>query len=388
MARLGIILINLAHLPVNTARELAQWSGPHDAIMRANSSQLAELPFLSKTHLNTLLRLRDETGLRDELALMDSAGVISVDLFDAEYPALLKEIHQPPLVLYVQGNTALLNSFAISIIGSRMATTYGRLTAEHFACQLAQEGITIISGLARGIDAAAHTGALKTGNTIAVLGSGLSCIYPPEHAALAKKIAGTGALVSEFSMTTPPLPLHFPRRNRIVSGLSRGVLVIEAALRSGALITARLAMEQNRDVFALPGKVDSPTSKGTHALLKDGAIFVDSYEDILSEYHIQPLRKPQADSAASRPAKNLTAHQKTIYEHIVNADEIFMEEIIMRTGLTYQLVQETVLALQMQGVIREVKPSCFAAIPSAYYAGSRGPHRCTPAAHVYTPLEG
>ncbi len=202
---------------------------------------------------------------------------------------LLKEIANPPLVLYVKGKEEILKELLLAIVGSRLPSAYGRGMAYDYASQLSLLGIGVVSGLARGIDTAAHQAAVKNKGTVAVLGSGLLHIYPQENSPLAEEITRNGALVSEFPLKTSPLKDNFPRRNRIISGLCRGVLVIEAALRSGALITARLACEQNREVFALPGKADSDLSKGTHKLIKEGAKLVDSLEDILEELNLQQI---------------------------------------------------------------------------------------------------
>jgi DNA processing protein len=200
-----------------------------------------------------------------------------------EFPALLEQIPDPPQQLYVRGK--LPPSFMVAVVGSRRATPYGLHLARRFGRELAERGVTVVSGLARGVDGEAHRGALEAGGlTIAVLPAGLDAIYPPEHRELAEAIAYQGALVTEMPEGTAPLPGRFPVRNRIVSGLSRGVLVVEAAQRSGALITARLALEQGREVFALPGNIDNPLTEGTHALIGDGAKLVSRVGDILEEF--------------------------------------------------------------------------------------------------------
>ena len=224
---------------------------------------------------------------------------------DAGYPALLRAIPDPPRALYVRGGAGSLEEPAVAIVGSRHASLYGLECAERLACELALRGVTVVSGLARGIDAAAHRGALQGGGrTVAVLGSGLDQLDPPEHGPLAEEIVKTGWLVSEHPMGTRPLPHNFPRRNRLISGLSLGVVVVEAAARSGALITADCALEQGREVFAVPGPVTSVTSHGTHRLLKQGARLVTSVEDILEELRLIPLSAREAEpmAAAAKPA--------------------------------------------------------------------------------------
>ncbi len=216
-------------------------------------------------------------------------GIATLALGDAAYPPLLAAIADPPNPLYLRGDAAALRHPHVAIVGSRQATRAGRDTAVRFASALARAGFGVVSGLAYGIDAAAHDGALAAdGLTIAALGTGVDICYPARHRALAERIAARGALVSELPPGTPPQRLHFPRRNRIISGLCLGVLVVEASLRSGSLITARLALEQGREVFAVPGPVSSPLSRGCHALIRDGAVLVESADDVLAELSMAP----------------------------------------------------------------------------------------------------
>lgn len=212
-------------------------------------------------------------------------GIYAVTLEDEGYPALLREIHDPPPVLYYIGDLQVLNRTCLAVVGSRRHTAYGREIARKFAARLAECGLTIVSGLARGIDTWAHQGVLSTrGFTAAVLGCGLDTCYPPENKSLMKDIRRQGIVLSEFPPGTEPLPSNFPRRNRIISGLSLGTLVVEAAEKSGALITATFALEQGREVFAIPGSIANPCSRGCHALIKEGAKLVDSLESILEEF--------------------------------------------------------------------------------------------------------
>jgi DNA processing protein len=254
-----------------------------ESIFKSGQSKLKSIAGIGE-EISYRISHFDIKDLKRELGLCKKETIEIISIFDKGYPESLKNIPDAPVILYVKGqlNSPGLN---IAIIGSRKASKYGLSMAERLSMELASLGVTIISGMARGIDSAAHRGALKAGGrTVAVLGSGLLNIYPPENAELAKAIYKEGALVSEFPLKRAPLRENFPRRNRIVSGLSRGVAVIEAAQRSGALITADLALDQGRDVFALPGEVDSPTSYGTNYLIKQGAKLIDSAEDILEEY--------------------------------------------------------------------------------------------------------
>jgi len=227
----------------------------------------------------------------------------TLHLQDKDYPTNLKYIYQPPATIYLEGSIIPQDQIAIAIVGSRRATDYGLNNAERLGFELAARGIAVISGLARGVDSAAHRGALKAkGRTIAVLGSGLNRLYPPENKNLAREIARSGALISEFTPDTPPERQNFPRRNRIISGLSLGVVIVEAAKRSGALITAGFALEQGREVFALPGKIDSFTSGGTHDLIKQGAKLIESVEDIIEE--LEPLRNLTKELPGKVSVKN------------------------------------------------------------------------------------
>ncbi len=229
------------------------------------------------------LRVFDKDAfLQSEYQKLKEEKVKVITIQDEEYPRLLKEIPDPPIVLYVKGK--LSPNGCIAVVGSRRSSLYGMKMAERLSRELSQRGVGIVSGLARGIDTSAHRGALAGGGrTYAVLGSGLSAIYPPENITLAQKISQDGAIISEFPMATPPLASHFPRRNRIISGLSMGVVVVEASRRSGALITARYALEQGREVFALPGQVDHPTAQGTNQLIRDGAKLLTHIDDIFDE---------------------------------------------------------------------------------------------------------
>ena len=229
----------------------------------------------------------DQTGLKDTLTWLAQANNHIVTLADPDYPKALLEIADPPPLLYAKGNIALLNKLSIAIVGSRNASVQGEKNAEAFAQGLAVHGLCIVSGLALGIDGAAHRGALKAkGDTIAVVGTGLDMVYPAQHRDLAHQIASSGLIISEFPLGTLSKPQNFPRRNRLISGLSLGCLVVEANLKSGSQITARLSAEQGREVFAIPGSIHSPLAKGCHQLIKQGAKLVDSLQDIIEELNL------------------------------------------------------------------------------------------------------
>lgn len=280
-------------------------------------------------------------------------GRALVTLADAEYPRLLLEIPDPPLVLYCRGRVELLAQPSLAVVGSRNATPQGKRDAESFSRVFSTAGITIVSGLAQGVDAAAHRGGLAgAGSTIAVLGTGVDRVYPQSNAALAAEIERDGLLLSEFALGTRALPHHFPRRNRLISGLSQGCLVIEAALASGSLITARAAAEQGRDVFALPGSIHSPLSKGCHALIKSGAKLVESADDVLAElpgFRARPLVAPAP--ATSDSAQPLLVH--------MGEDPVDVDSLCARSGMTAAQVSAQLLSLELA--------SRVAALPSGLY---------------------
>lgn len=275
------------------------------------------------------------------LAWASQPGQHILTLADADYPPALLEIADPPSVLYVRGNPALLRTRGLAMVGSRNATPQGQQTAESFARALAGTGLVIISGLALGIDAAAHRGALAVGGqTVAVIGTGADRIYPARNRDLAIAIAEHGAIVSEFPLGTPAIAANFPRRNRIISGLARGVLVVEAAPESGSLITARLAGEQGREVFAIPGSIHSPVARGCHKLIKQGAKLVETAGDVLEELGdiAEPARQVEADSSTEAPLLAALGH-----------DPCSLDELVERTGLSTEQLLGELLAFELAG---------------------------------------
>jgi len=269
-----------------TYKKLLRAFGSPEAAFAAPASRLAEIEGIGAKTAREIARGRGEAAeaAEAELERAERAGVRILTIEDAAYPRALRTIFDPPLALYVKGALAPRDGLAFGVVGSRRSSYYGKTQAERISAHLAGLGFTIVSGLARGIDSCAHRGALRAhGRTIAVLGNGLGSVYPPENEKLAGEIAESGALVSEFPMDAEPHRDNFPRRNRIISGLSMGVLVVEGNVRSGALITAHAALEQGREVFAVPGKVDSPLARGPHSLIKLGAKLVEGPGDILDE---------------------------------------------------------------------------------------------------------
>lgn len=282
----------------------------------------------------------------------------TIKLDDKDYPKILKQIHKPPRELYVKGRILQDKELAIAIVGSRLASMYGFTTAERLGYELASRGLVVVSGLARGIDSAAHKGALKAhGKTIAVLGTGLDITYPPENKKLALEIVEkNGALISEFPIGTPPAPKNFPQRNRIISGLSLAVVVVEAAKDSGALITADFALEQNREVFAVPGKVDSATSFGTNKLIKEGAKLVQTAEDIMEELELK--LKTSGVSGAERLEPNISPDEKMVYESL-SEEAKYLDDVVEEVKLPLNKTQELLLRLQIRKLVRELPGKHF-----------------------------
>lgn len=285
-----------------------------------------------------------------DLRWLEQADHHCLSQTDPRYPASLLEIADPPPLLFVRGATAILGSQQIALVGSRNPSRSGINHAKAFAKALASAGLTITSGLALGIDAAAHQGALDVaGLTIAVAGTGLDQTYPRSHQKLGEDIvAQGGAIVSEFPIQTPPQAINFPRRNRIISGLSLGVLVVEAALRSGSLITARMALEQNREVFALPGSIDDPLAKGCNSLIKQGAKLVETMEDILDEFSIATVQNLPTSPAI--PAIALDADSQELLKCIAYAPTS-VDTLIAATGKSPEIIASMLLILELQGLI-------------------------------------
>ena len=289
-----------------------------------------------------------------DLAWLDGESRHILTLQDPAYPALLKEIPDPPPLLFVRGDPGLLSLPQIAIVGSRNPSAGGRSIAEDLARSLAMAGLLVTSGLALGIDAASHRGALQAeGLTLAVAGTGPDRVYPARHRELAQAILARGAVISEFSPGTPALPSNFPRRNRIISGLSLGVLVIEAAQKSGSLITARLAAEQGREVFALPGSIHNPLARGCHHLIRQGAKLVEGVEDVLEE--LGPLAAcvgaPRADEA---PRQNMTADLDGEQRRLLQAlgfEPVSIDALVARSGLTAEVVSSMLLTMELQGCV-------------------------------------
>ena len=330
---------------VSTAQRL----GSAHAVMSASNSILKEISGTKAIDRQTLSAF-DKQAVDDDIEWsLAGAHRHVIPFLDKRYPQLLRELPDPPLLLYTNGNPNLLRSRQLAIVGSRNPTPMGRELAFRFSANLTRSGFTVTSGLALGIDAAAHRGALSVpGPTIAVMATGLDRIYPARHRHLARQIAQVGVLVSEFPVGTTPRKQAFPQRNRIISGLCFGTLVVEAASNSGSLITARLAGEQGREVYAIPGSVLSPQSRGCHKLLKDGAILVENETDILVELGNYDLPALPAERSTT------STHQDDGLVKYMGYDPVTIETLVNRSGLTVDKVCAMLSHLEVQGVVKTI----------------------------------
>jgi DNA processing protein len=292
-------------------------------------------------------------AIADQAAAAAACQARLVTLDDPEYPALLRHVALPPPFLFVRGTLAEDDGIATAIVGSRRPTAYGLRIAERLGADLAARGVTIVSGLARGIDTAAHRGALGAGGrTLAVLGSGLDVLYPPENRRLAAEVAASGAVISQFPMGTPPLPAHFPIRNRVIAGLGLGTVVVEAADKSGALITARFAGELGREVYAVPGNISSPVSEGANHLLRDGATLVRTWEDVVGEWPEAFRQAVKRVAATDRVAAPATGDGRLL-RHLGD-EPVAIDHVIEESGLPAGQVAASLMTLELQGLIRQL----------------------------------
>jgi len=346
-----LALRRLPGVGIRTQFNLIEHFGSIEAIFTASRSQL-ETVLVGKTEaIDTLLAGPDEKLLKSELEWLSEPGHHLLTWSDPDYPVLLREIPDPPLVLYIVGERRLLSARQLAIVGSRNPTPMGRENARAFARNLSGAGLVITSGMALGVDGAAHRGALEAGGkTIAVAGTGLDRVYPARHRELAHEIVKQGALVSEFPLGTPPLPENFPVRNRIISGLSLGTLVVEAALQSGSLITARMANEQGREIFAIPGSIHAPQSRGCHALIRQGAKLVETAQDILEELGPLAAVALQATHENMPPGARLDSKMEALLEHIGH-DPVSIDALIERSGLTADAVSSMLLEMELDGLV-------------------------------------
>jgi DNA processing protein len=357
--------------PTTFTRLLESFGCP-DRILGASVSELAKTNGIGFKTAERIVATRNTFDTTAELEKAHKLGVWIIHLQDNRYPPVLKQIYDPPPVLYIKGSLTKQDNLAISIVGSRQCSLYGQEQSSRFAHFLSSAGLTICSGMARGIDTAAHQGALSAGGrTIAVQGCGLGHIFPPENKRLFELITQSGACISELPLDFEPLPVNFPVRNRIIAGLSLGTIVVEAGLKSGALLTANAAMEYNREVMAVPGKIDSPLSKGSHQLIKQGAKLIESVEDIMEALGYYGEQLTEYVSAAAQKAmeiierplfdidnSNLSNDEKKIY-NCLDKEPSHIEQIIAEADLTPGHVNAGLISLRLKGLIKQLPGSLF-----------------------------
>jgi DNA processing protein len=342
-----------------TARDLLTQFGLPEQIFDTSFSALQKhIPEKIARALSGPIPSEIQAHIDQTLAWVAQENNYVITLGDEDYPQSLLSIADPPVLLYVKGRPAFLNMPAVAIVGSRNASAQGMLNADRFAQNLSEAGLTVVSGLALGIDTGAHTGAIKSaqqgyaGSSIAVIGTGLDIVYPAANRVLAHQIAEVGCIISEYSLGTPAIAHNFPRRNRIISGLSLGVLVVEAAAQSGSLITARSALEQGREVFAIPGSIHSPLAKGCHQLIRQGAKLVESAQDILEELRWQSTDSKKSHSSGVQVAtSNLSDPKLQSLLENMGHEALSVDQLIVRTGLPVSSVQAALLNLELQGQI-------------------------------------
>ena len=353
------------------ATRLLEKFGSAENVFRATRGELESVRLRAES-VESILKREFHEKAEEELEKLKAAGADVLVLDDGSYPFLLREIADPPITLYVKGEwEACFDAPSVAVVGSRRSSTYGENASLMLARDLAERGICIISGLARGIDSAAHRGALEAGGkTVAVLGTGIGQVYPKENARLVDKILESGgAVVSQFPLDTPPIPENFPYRNRIISGLSLGVLIVEASERSGSLITARLATEQNREVFAVPGNITSRNSFGTNYLIKCGAKLVQQWQDVVAELSPEiaaAILPPKMDKRDEKQASSqlapadLNERERSVWQ-LLSADEpVHIDILIQTSGLSVGDLSTALLGLEIRELVRALPGKCYA----------------------------
>jgi len=328
------------------------------AVCSATAAALCEVSGIERTLAENIRENFDRAFAAQQLEILSQRNTCFLTYWDDDYPALLKKIHDPPVLLYVEGELFSADENVLAIVGTRAPTQYGKMVAEKLTAELAARGFTIVSGLARGIDSLAHRTALKSGGrTLAVLGSGLDVMYPAENENLAKEIAAHGAVISEYPFGAKPDAVNFPRRNRIISGLALGVLIIEAGLESGAMITANLALEHNREVFAVPGSILSMKSAGPHQLIREGAKLVHSVDDVLEELMGQ-LDFFGRQRAEERPVPELDEKSMRVYQ-MLSHEGVQIDELIRKSGLSSSEVMTLLLELEFKNLVKQLPGKFF-----------------------------
>ena len=349
--RYWLALHHTSDLPASVCKALLDRHEDVKTIFDTDKEALAECGVSSNAIKH--IQSPDQGAIDRDLQWVEQEGHNLIAYHDPDYPGLLRELHDPPPLLFAVGHREKINTVQFAIVGSRNPTEAGKRLAVDFASELADYGLTITSGLAFGIDYSSHLGALQAGgDTIAVLGNGLDRVYPSRHRDIAERIIGQGLLVAQFSPGTPPLPYHFPMRNRIISGMSTGVLVVEAAKESGSLSTARHALEQGREVFAIPGSIHNPLARGCHALIKSGAKLAENTRDIIEE--LGPLAVATLEHTKARPGKKKEFALDGEYKFLIEKmgfEAVTVNELVSMTGLKTEAVSSMLLILELNGLV-------------------------------------
>ena len=362
-SREALVALNLVeHVGPVRVRQLLEQFGDAPSILKASKAQLLRVPGIGEETAEAIAGWEHGIDLGSELKRIQDFGCHILTQQDEGYPELLRQIYDPPIVLYVKGRLESKDKNAVAMVGSRQTTHYGLEVARKLAYQLAYVGVTVVSGGARGIDTAAHQGALAAkGRTVAVLGTGINLVFPPENAELFERIVAHGAIITQFPFNRTADKQSFPIRNRIVAGMTLGTVVVEANLTSGALITSHFATEYGRQVFAVPGRIDSPRSKGCHELIKKGAKLCEGAEDVLSEFeYLFPSsnRPPGASETGVLPALSLSENEQKAYDTLAH-EESSIDEVIRRSGLPASAVSVALLGLEMKRLVRQLPGKLF-----------------------------
>jgi len=350
-------------LGASRCQKLLNHFGSPQAILEAGLKELQHVSGIGEFTARQIVNFRDKLNVEKEISRIEKQKVSIVTFSDENYPSNLRSIFDPPIMLYIKGQLLPEDRIAIAMVGTRRPTTYGKMVAEKLSKELVERDVTIVSGLARGIDTCAHKGALSGGGrTIAVLGCGIDICYPPENRALFDEIGQRGAVVSEFPMATRPEKMNFPMRNRIISGLSLGAVIVEAGSKSGALITAECALEQGREVFAVPGNIFNSGTKGAHSLIKQGAKLVENCEDIIEEISCLRDLLPLSLAVKSSGEVKLSQEEERVY-NLLSFEPIHIDLISKESGLPISRVSPVLMNLEMKGKIRQVAGKMFLRAP-------------------------
>ena len=362
-SREAFVALNMIeHVGPVRVRQLLEQFGDAVSILKASRQQLLRVRGIGEDTAEAIASWEKNVDLASELKRCEEFGCQVVTQEDAAYPELLRQIYDPPIVLYVKGTLETKDKNGVAMVGSRQTTHYGIEVARKLAYQLAYIGVTVVSGGARGIDTAAHQGALSgKGRTICVLGTGINIVFPPENAELFERISASGAVISQYPFNRKADKQSFAIRNRIVAGMTLGTVVVEANLTSGALITANFATEYGRQIFAVPGRIDSPRSKGCHELIKKGAKLCEGAEDILSEFeYLFPAsnRAPSVSETGVLPALELSENEQKVYDAL-DGDPRPIDEVIRQSGLPSSAVSVALLSLEMKRAVRQIPGKLF-----------------------------